>query len=83
MPENPVTYRDTQAEAMRWHATPKPVEEWRLDAAFRVLSDLIDTSTQNEMALSTMRQTFVELRRRVTWLEEKLAGEASEEESDG
>ncbi len=83
MPENPVTYRDTQAEAMRWHATPKPVEEWRLDAAFRVLSNLIDTSTQNEMALSTMRQTFVELRRRVTWLEEKLAGEASEEESDG
>lgn len=74
MPENPVTYRDTQAEAMRWHATPKAVAEWRLDAAFRVLSNLIDTSTQNEMALSTMRQTFVELRRRVTWLEEKLAG---------
>jgi len=81
MPENPVTYRDTQAEAMRWHATPKPVEEWRLDAAFRVMSDLIERATANEMALSTMRQTFVELRRRVTWLEEKLA-EAGEGESD-
>ena len=83
MPETPATYAETQRNGIAWHATPKPVEEWRLDAAFRVLSDLIDTSTQNEMALSTMRQTFVELRRRVTWLEEKLAGEASEEESDG
>jgi len=81
MPETPTTYAETQRNGIAWHATPKPVEEWRLDAAFRVMSDLIERATANEMALSTMRQTFVELRRRVTWLEEKLA-EAGEGESD-
>ncbi len=81
MAEDTAVYEASQKAAIEFLNTPKPVDDWRIRAAFDVIAQVADGERVNERALGTTRQTLYDLEQYALWLRqehEELAARVAE-----